>query len=129
MPLDALIQEWIELGDQDLNSAIFLMDMRPMPLEVIGFHCQQALEKYLKAYLVQNDNEPEKTHDLMYLLQQCIMYDSSFNGISVHCAKLAEYSVKTRYPYPGKIDETSVRKGVELSVEALAFIKNKLRAV
>jgi HEPN domain-containing protein len=126
MPLEKLIEEWLDLGNQDLQSAAFLLDMRPIPLEVIGFHCQQALEKYLKAFLIKQNNEPDKTHDLMFLLQRCIDYDSAFAAITEHCAVLTEYSVKTRYPYPGKIDESTVKKGIELASEAITFIKNKI---
>ncbi|MBI4848150.1 MAG: HEPN domain-containing protein [Nitrospirae bacterium] len=27
------------------------------------FHCQQCIEKYLKAFLIYNESEPPRTHD------------------------------------------------------------------
>ena len=38
------------------------------PWSVICFHCQQAAEKYLKAFLVQRGLKPERTHDLAHLV-------------------------------------------------------------
>ncbi|MBN2050303.1 MAG: HEPN domain-containing protein [Spirochaetales bacterium] len=40
----------------------------PGPLEIICFHCQQAAEKALKAYLAYNEIRPPKTHDLDELI-------------------------------------------------------------
>ncbi|WP_457555775.1 HEPN domain-containing protein, partial [Candidatus Pyrohabitans sp.] len=39
---------------------------------MISFHCQQAVEKYLKAYLTSVDARVKKTHDLEVILNQCI---------------------------------------------------------
>ena len=36
--------------------------------EIIAFHCQQAVEKYLKALLVRRQVEFPKTHDIAKLL-------------------------------------------------------------
>jgi len=49
MRLEDIVGEWADLGKQDLATARFLMTMRPIPFEIIGFLCQQAVEKYLKA--------------------------------------------------------------------------------
>ncbi|HCM24964.1 MAG TPA: hypothetical protein DIC34_00180 [Treponema sp.] len=45
----------------DLATARFLTDIRPEPIEIICFHCQQAAEKSIKAYLVHLDIRPPKT--------------------------------------------------------------------
>jgi HEPN domain-containing protein len=37
--------------------------------EIVGFHCQQAAEKYLKALLTRCQIEFPKTHDIKMLLQ------------------------------------------------------------
>jgi len=36
----------------DLNTAEYLKNMKPLPIEIICYHCQQSAEKYLKGYLV-----------------------------------------------------------------------------
>lgn len=53
-------REWQRLAEMDLNSAVYLLNMRPTPLEIICYHCRQAAEKYLKGYLVlQGMNQAE----------------------------------------------------------------------
>ena len=51
MQLKDLVREWLQKARQDLDSAKFLSGMKPLPKEIIGFHCQQAVEKCLKAFL------------------------------------------------------------------------------
>lgn len=94
MQLDGLISEWLELGKQDLDSATFLFKMYPLPLEIIGFHCQQAVEKFLKAYLIQQGQEPEKTYDLVFLLKLIIPFDKTFSVLTPGCAMLTDFAVK-----------------------------------
>jgi len=37
--------------------------------EAVGFHSQQAVEKYLKAFVVANELKFERVHNLVKLLQ------------------------------------------------------------
>lgn len=54
--------EWIEMARMDLHSAEFLLDMRPLPIEIVCFHCEQAAEKMLKgAWLPVTRNRPGRT--------------------------------------------------------------------
>ena len=45
MTKEEYAQEWLSLAEMDLQSAEYLKGMRPMPLEIICFHSQQAVEK------------------------------------------------------------------------------------
>ena len=46
-----IANEWFSYEENDLNSAKFLLNMYPKPLEIICNHCQQSAEKYLKGFL------------------------------------------------------------------------------
>ena len=46
--------EWLDFAYMDLSAAEHLLTMRPLPVEIICYHCEQAAEKFLKATLVQN---------------------------------------------------------------------------
>jgi hypothetical protein len=35
-------QEWQRLAEQDLDSAGYLLNMRPVPLEIVCYLCQQS---------------------------------------------------------------------------------------
>ena len=61
------VEDWIFLADKDLYAAeILLKDEYPLT-NIVAFHCQQAIEKYLKAFLIENDVPLIKTHDLIKL--------------------------------------------------------------
>ena len=73
------VAPWIQRADNDISTARYLTEnMRPLPIEIVCFHCQQAAEKYLKAFLVWNDQEPPKTHDLIELAKLCGSFDQNF---------------------------------------------------
>lgn len=48
-----LVNEWLEISASDLSVASHLFEtMRPRPFEVVCYHCQQAAEKALRAFLI-----------------------------------------------------------------------------
>ena len=96
---EKLVKEWREKAEQDYLSAIDLIrrKSRPVP-DAVCFHCHQAVEKYLKAYLVANNIRFTKTHDLIELLKLCLKADSSFEFIHDLLEQLNPYSVEVRYP-------------------------------
>jgi len=54
-----LIKEWFEFASNDLYAAAHLFEtMRNKPLEIIRYHCQQAVEKAIKGFLIYHDVEP-----------------------------------------------------------------------
>jgi len=58
-------EDWRILAERDLSVADHLAaTMRPIPTGAIAFHCQQAVEKYLKGVLVILGEEPPYIHDL-----------------------------------------------------------------
>jgi len=38
-------KEWFKYAERDLESAIFLIKMHPVPIEIICYHCEQSAEK------------------------------------------------------------------------------------
>ena len=62
--LQSYVRQWIEKAEEDLLVAHQLFDAESTALGTIGFHCQQAVEKFLKAFLIYHSLEPERTHNL-----------------------------------------------------------------
>jgi HEPN domain-containing protein len=83
MRLEDIVKEWANLGKQDLTTAQFLLAMRPVPLEIVEFLCQQSVKKHLKAFLIQNGQEPDKTHNLVFLLSKCEAYPRQYADLSL----------------------------------------------
>ena len=91
-------QEWLKYAEDDLETAELLYRQYKKALNIICFHCQQAAEKYLKAFLVSKTISFEKTHDLLNLYNLCVKVEESFSNLIKDCLKLNPYSVITRYP-------------------------------
>ena len=74
--LIAYIESWIQKAQHDLMSAQRLPEIEPMILDNACFHCQQAIEKYLKAFLIFHGLDIERTHNIIFLLSQCANFDA-----------------------------------------------------
>jgi len=99
MDRQAELQQWRELADNDLRLADFsAKNMWPVPYAIICFHCQQAVEKYLKWFLVLHDIEPPRIHDLEELEKLCEAIQPQFSVVLEKCSILSGYAVQTRYP-------------------------------
>ena len=66
--------------------------------ETVCYHLQQAVEKYLKAFLVRHQIEFSKTHNIMLLLNLCATVDAAFATELVDADLLTDYAVEIRYP-------------------------------
>jgi HEPN domain-containing protein len=62
------------------------------------FTAHQAVEKSLKAFLIFNNQEIKKIHDLRVLLEQCSDIDSSLVTLKEDIVNISPYYIGTRYP-------------------------------
>lgn len=93
-----LIKSWIIKGDHDLGTAKITYLHIPEYLDTVTFHCQQAVEKYLKAYLIYLAIEFKFTHDLVYLIDLICEKDRKFESFYDAVSELQSYAVEVRYP-------------------------------
>ncbi len=89
------IEDWINKAEKDIKTVEIMKEYNDLT-EIICFHCQQAVEKYLKALLIKNDEDITKTHNIDFLLNKCIKYSDKFGRFLG--TELSEYAVDTRYP-------------------------------
>jgi len=62
-------REWLRVAEVDHRAAKHLLDNADF--EACAFHCQQAVEKLLKAIIVKQTNQrPPYVHDLLTLLRK-----------------------------------------------------------
>ena len=92
------IEQWIIKGDHDLGTAKVTYLHIPEYLDTVTFHCQQAVEKYLKAYLLYQSLSFKFTHDLVYLLDLITQKDTDFEMYYDSVSELQGYAVEIRYP-------------------------------
>jgi len=122
-----LAKEWFDIAETDLSSAKHLLTMHPKPIEIICYHCQQSTEKLLKGYLVLNNHEVLKTHDLMLLNNLCIEYDEDFQNLNEECLRLTDYSVNVRYPYQFDLNEDDMNLALKDAEKVQKFVLDKYK--
>ncbi len=93
-----LVRQWLVKADEDLDTANFLFSSEKSFLAAICFHCQQATEKYFKAFLTWQQIEFPKTHDLELLLGLIASTAPSLAAPLTEIAGLNPYGVDLRYP-------------------------------
>ena len=117
-----LVREWLNIASVDLLAATHLFKtMQPKPLEIICYQCQQAVEKVLKAFLINQEIEPPYIHDLEKLRLMCVEYNASFEKIQEVSLKLRGYSASTRYPNRPEIGEADAVYALQEADKTYAF--------
>lgn len=89
---------WLEQATDDLEVAEILLAHDPPKSDAAAYHCQQATEKYLKAFLVYQGHRPPHTHNLEALLDLSTQYDETLQSLYGIVKPLAPYAVDIRYP-------------------------------
>src|SRR5262249_21392840 len=93
------------------------------------FHCQQAAEKALKAFLTWHDRPFGMVHNLNELGQSCIEIDSTLAKPLGRRAVLNKYA--SRFRYPGTAYDLTLEQAtsaVELAREIVSAIVQRLPA-
>lgn len=92
-------RQWVEKAEADYDVATGLSRRRKRPVpDHVCFLCQQAAEKYLKAFLQENAVAFPKTHDLPDLLALATPVDPALGRLLPQLRGLTDYAVDFRYP-------------------------------
>lgn len=115
-------QEWLKFAKDDLRSAEILLTAEIF--NMVCFHCQQAVEKSLKAFLRRHEGTIPYIHMLEELCERCAAINPSFFQFADDCRKLDIYYQPTRYPEApaGALPEGMPNK--QQAEEALEKAKN-----
>jgi len=93
-----LVRQWVLRAEKDFSLARHLVTEGCQYPEAIGFNCQQAAEKFLKAFLVLHQTDFPKTHYLGELLDLVSGIDPALAGSLRELTALNPYGVEYRYP-------------------------------
>ena len=94
----SIVQGWLLKANEDFAVAEYLISSKRPYYGAVGFHAQQAVEKYLKALLACRQIEFPKTHDLDKLLDILACVDETLAESLRDITVLSVYGVETRYP-------------------------------
>ena|ERR1700722_8764438 len=122
-----IIKKWLEKGDEDLGTALIIQKHIPEYRHVIAFHCQQAVEKYLKGYLIYLKIEFRRTHDLVYLLELINDKESIDENMIENIMELADYAVEIRYPETTiELTEAEINNAIIIAKSIRDFVHIKM---
>ena len=97
--MNPMTAEWVSKAEGDYDVVCILRRSRkPNRFDTICFHCQQCVEKYLKARLYAAQIRFPKTHDLLALLDLVRPIEPLWMGLQGAFKDLADSAVVTRYP-------------------------------
>jgi HEPN domain-containing protein len=93
----------------------------------VAYHCQQATEKALKAFLVWHNIPFRKTHSLEEIGEQCLDKDITLKVFVDRAVPLTEYAWLFRYPgEPVEPSEEEVNETLTVAREMYQAILSRL---
>jgi len=87
---------WLRKAESDLANADLCLNNNTA-LDAACFHCQQAAEKALKAWLVAHDQPFPFRHDLEELIDLCAHQEPRFKEFLDEAAALTPFATGLRY--------------------------------
>lgn len=107
------VNEWLSKAEADLTAAEILAAAKTHDYFTCAFHCQQAAEKFIKAFLVRHQIEFRKIHDLDQLLGLASQAEPMLQERLASCGWLTPFGVEFRYPGDQpKVDRTTAQKAI-----------------
>ena len=89
-------QEWLKKATEDFRRVP--ARLRESDVEDAAFHLQQALEKFLKGFLLARGWPLKKIHDLEALLDDAVTFDSALEPFRPLLQQVSGYYLIERYP-------------------------------
>lgn len=119
--------KWLDKALYDLQAARILLTWGGDPFNV-AFHCQQAIEKALKGYLLFKTGKHYDGHNLTYLCRQAVTADPKFEEYLDQSATLNNLYIETRYPtdLPFMLTETAVQQLITMAENMFSAIREEL---
>ncbi len=116
----SLPSDWMIIARKDWNRIHRMLEYDDA--EASAVFLQQALEKYLKAFLLQHGWKLRKIHELDALLDEAAKYKPELENFRDLCERVSAYYFVERYPPLGASDLRSEDITNDLTV-AKKFVK------
>ena len=98
-PRNDEVAEWLSKAEDDLRVAERIASWDDLPqFDAIAFHCQQSIEKLMKAALLSRGVVPPKVHDLPELLRRLESSGLAWDWPMTDLRTLTMAAVHARYP-------------------------------
>lgn len=118
--------DWYVKADADARAAKILYD-NGGDLALVAFHCQQAIEKMLKGYILENTATLLDGHSLVFLLRRASTFDVDVKEFLRECAFVNQFYIEARYPadLPDEVDADEAGQCLSTAERVLSYIKKQ----
>jgi len=117
------VRQWVAKAERDFQTAKTLAASLTRDLyESTGFHAQQCIEKYAKAFLTEAGIPFYKIHDLTALLNAGATANPSLARFARTVAPLNRFAVLFRYP-----GSEPRKRDVQRALKAMSMLRGILR--
>lgn len=119
--------DWFAKAEQDAYAAEVLLDHSDLEV-IVAFHLQQALEKYLKGYLLSTGWRLRRIHDLGVLVKEAVARDPDFARFVEPCQRITEYYLEMRYPtgIGTSMERRTLAADLEVTYALATLIREKM---
>ena len=125
-----LVRDWLTRADHDLRSAQVLSSLDNPLLDTAIYHCQQAAEKSIKAWLQGQDEPFTKTHDVGDLVKLAAEAHPDFAQLDKAATVLTPYASAFRYPggaYEPMPTRVEFDEALEYAQQIYSFVMDLLQ--
>lgn len=107
-----LAKQWILKAENDLLNVTNNLQAEQTPWDTVCYHCQQAVEKYIKAVLVAHGQEIPRTHDLEQVYNLIQAWIPHIEEERDELRWLTTYAILSRYPVEVELAPTGEDEGL-----------------
>jgi HEPN domain-containing protein len=117
-------KDWLRIAEKDWKRVEVLLEEGDS--ELAGFCLQQAVEKFLKAFLLSKGWQLRRIHNLDTLLDDATKYEASLEKYRSVCQKITAFYIVERYPFAtgSQITEDDVRNSMNRAIELIEKLRS-----
>ena len=91
--------DWLSKAEADMQTTEILL-AHAGDMGIAAMHVQQAVEKFLKGYLLSRGWTLERIHDLPVLLDEAVKHTPELEAFRTLCEEVTVFYFVARYPFP-----------------------------
>lgn len=116
-------EDWYKKAQIDLQGARILK-YHDGDNALVAFHCQQAIEKALKGFILEKTQELLDGHSLVFLCRRASRLDEYFTDRLKDCAFVNQFYIETRYPadIPDPVDDDEIEECLKIAAEITDYV-------
>lgn len=120
-------QDWVVKAERDLGVARDAFQLNKDYWDIICYHCQQATEKFFKAYLIHHGVSFPRTHDLEVLLNLISNIENLPPEFLQKALAINDYGIHVRYPgFPAEPTDAEAAEAIQIAETFRQFVLAKI---